>query len=493
MHSVKRNIVWNLLGNVLPLMAGLILFPLIIEAYGLERFGLLTLAWALVGYFGLFDLGLSRALTQQVSSLLAAKQDTRDIAELIRTALRLMLVMGGLGGLVLWISTPFIVSSILHISNTLMHEAISAFSILAISIPFVVHTSALRGVLESLQMFKSASLIRMVMGIGTFLGPYLASIYSNSLVDAIYALIFVRLIVWALHYFCVYHTEILKPVTSGFNSKWLGPLFKFGSWLTLSNLIGPLMVYLDRFVIVSMLGVASVAYYVAPYEVITRLWVVPVAITGVLFPLFAQHFHAQPAYAINMLERGVRYVLLLLFPVCLILVFFSHEWLGLWLGHNFALESADVVTWLLAGILINSAAQVVYAKVQGAGRSDLTAKLHLLELLPYLLILWILLNLYGIAGAAMAWCARVAIDFFGLIYIMLGLHPKQKHQLMQLAVLTLIATSAILLLGSIDLLLFKWTAFVSTVFLYTWFAIKQIHQDGMLCIIQNYLKLFKND
>jgi O-antigen/teichoic acid export membrane protein len=164
MHSVKRNIVWNLLGNVLPLMAGLILFPLIVAAYGLERFGLLTLAWALVGYFGLFDLGLARALTQWVSEQFAKQAPAIDVSELIRTTLRLMWLLGTLGGVLLWVTSPYIVIHLLKVSKGLQQETVCAFSVLALVVPIAVHTSALRGILEALQLFKAASLIRMVMG-----------------------------------------------------------------------------------------------------------------------------------------------------------------------------------------------------------------------------------------------------------------------------------------------------------------------------------------
>ncbi len=475
------------MGNVLPLLAGLMLFPVIISAYGLERFGLLTLAWSLVGYFGLFDLGLSRALTQQVSMLLAQGQDETDIAELVRTSFRLMWILGLVGGAVLWLAVPFIVTNLLHVSVLLRTETVVAFSVLSISIPIVVHTSALRGILESLHLFKEASLIRMVMGVGTFLGPFLASFFSTSLVGAIYALIVVRIVVWILHIVCVNRSDILNPITTSFHRRWIKPLFQFGSWMTLSNIIGPLMVYLDRFVIASMLGVASVAYYVAPYEVVTKLLVVPVAISGVLFPLFSQHFSSQPNIVINMLDKGVRYVLMLLFPVSIILVAFSPQWLGLWLGSSFSLESSDVVTWLVAGVLVNSAAQIVFAKVQGAGRSDLTAKLHLLELLPYLLLLWTLLKEYGVVGAAMAWCARASVDFFGLVYIAYRLHFKRDKRLWNLAFFTLASVLTVLLIGIVKNHQIKLVILILLTPPYICLSLLQMRTDGVTLSIRRYL------
>ncbi len=65
-----RNSFWNFLGQVVPLMAAIFSIPLLIKGLGTDRFGLLTLAWIVIGYFNLFDLGLGRALTKLVSEKL---------------------------------------------------------------------------------------------------------------------------------------------------------------------------------------------------------------------------------------------------------------------------------------------------------------------------------------------------------------------------------------------------------------------------------------
>ena len=66
-----RHTLYNLIGLGLPLVAAVLTIPLLIEALGVERFGMLALIWALVSYFGLFDLGLGRALTRELAGLRA--------------------------------------------------------------------------------------------------------------------------------------------------------------------------------------------------------------------------------------------------------------------------------------------------------------------------------------------------------------------------------------------------------------------------------------
>lgn len=429
MSSVKKNIAWNLSSNILPLIAGLALFPKIISAYGLELFGLITLAWAFIGYFSLFDLGLSRALTQQVSDFISKNKSSADIAQLIRTGFLSMWLLGIIGGFFLWLASPLILHKFLSIPASLQTDSLQAFALLALSIPLVVHTAALRAILEALHLFKSASIIRAILGVGSFLGVYLAAFVSPTLTSAVISLIITRGVVWLLHIYAVHHSKILSTKTSSFNLEQLKSLLHFGSWMTISNVISPLMVYMDRFVIASILGVAITGYYVAPYEVITKLLVIPAAIAGVLFPLFSQEWQKDPARSAYLLKQGFLSVFLMLFPLAVPLVFFANEWLSAWLTPEFALQARLVVIWLAIGAIINGVAHILFAKVQGAGRSDWTAKLHLAEVIPYLGLLYAGLYWWGIAGAAFAWCARVTVDLLGLLIFTKKINPTSLKML----------------------------------------------------------------
>src|SRR2546427_4459732 len=90
---LARNVVWNLLGTVAPLFVAVFAVPRLIHAMGTDRFGVLTLAWALIGYASLFDLGLGRALTQLVARKLGAGEEG-EIPSLAWTSLLLMMLLG---------------------------------------------------------------------------------------------------------------------------------------------------------------------------------------------------------------------------------------------------------------------------------------------------------------------------------------------------------------------------------------------------------------
>ena len=72
---LAKNTVWNLVGGGAPMIVAVFCIPILIRGLGTSRFGVLTLAWALIGYASLFDLGLGRALTQMVAKKLGAGED----------------------------------------------------------------------------------------------------------------------------------------------------------------------------------------------------------------------------------------------------------------------------------------------------------------------------------------------------------------------------------------------------------------------------------
>jgi O-antigen/teichoic acid export membrane protein len=134
---------------------------------------------------------------------------------------------------------------------------------------------------------------------------------------------------------------------------------------------------------------------------------------------------------------SVRYLLLALFPIILVVVTLAQDGLKLWLGAEFAEHGFRVLQWLAVGVFINGLAAAPFAVVQGAGRPDLTAKLHLVELPVYLMTMYWLTNVRGIEGAAIAWTGRVTFDAIVLFILARQFVPIRSST--QLQTLLLIA------------------------------------------------------
>ena len=447
-RTLARNTVLNVLGQVVPMLAAVVAIPILIQHLGASRFGVLTLAWAAIGYFNLFDLGLGRALTQIVAARLGSEQESAELTTVAWTALALMLLLGVLGGLVLAAVTPWIVRTGLNIPPSLIAESIGAFYLLAASLPFVVTTAGLRGLLEAHQQFGAATALRIPLALFTFIGPLLVLPFSNGLEPIVALLLVGRAITWFAHLVvCLRRYDYLRTAFR-LRRGVVGPLLRFGGWMTVSNVVSPIMAYLDRFLIGAILPLAAVAYYVTPYELVTKLLVVPQAMVVAAFPAFAASYASDPRRTAALFERTLRVVLLLMFPLLLTVVLFAREALTLWVGASVAEQSTGVLQWLAVGVFINAMAQAPLVVLQSTGRPDLTAKLHLVELPLYLVALWWLAQRYGIVGVAMAWSARAVVDAVALLMLAARRVPDVPRQI-RLALWTIVVVPAALGLAAL--------------------------------------------
>lgn len=146
-RTLGRSAVWHVAGQVGPAIVGFVTVPATIKGYGEERFGLLALAWMVIGYFSLFDFGLGRAVTRMVAPQLASS-DRHELRESVWTAWWLLAALGAAGALLAMNAVPWIVHRVLRGSIAMREEALTSFRLLAFSIPAIVLMAGFKGVLE---------------------------------------------------------------------------------------------------------------------------------------------------------------------------------------------------------------------------------------------------------------------------------------------------------------------------------------------------------
>ena len=338
---LARNAVWNLLGYGAPMAVAVVCIPILIRGLGKERFGVLTLAWALIGYASLFDLGLGRALTQLVARKLGAGEE-REIPSLAWTSLLLMLLLGFVGTASILLISPWLAGRGLNVPAALQTETLQSFRLLGLSIPFVITTAGLRGLLEAHQRFGLATSLRIPMGVFTFAGPLLVLPFSKSVVPVVGTLVAGRIAAWAAHLLICLRVLPELGRSIAWERSAVGPLLRFGGWMTVTNVVSPLMLTLDRFLIGALVSMTAVAYYATPYEVVTKLWLIPGALVGVMFPAFSTSSAQDRNRTAVLFRQSVKCILLVLFPMALLLIVLAQDGLRVWLGAEFAANSVRV-------------------------------------------------------------------------------------------------------------------------------------------------------
>ncbi len=413
---VAKNTIYNLLGYGIPLIVALIIIPQLIKGLGDERFGILNLVWIVIGYFSFFDFGIGRTLTKIIAEKLGLNK-FEEIPSIFWTSFITMLFISVVVTFCLILFIPYLVKDVFIITTDLQEESLSTFYVLAISIPIVTTTAGLRGVLEAYQKFGIINVIRVILGIFTFLGPLICLLFVNSLFWIVVVLIVVRIGIWISYlYQCLkINPDIRNEIK--FSSSLLSPILKLGGWITVANLVAPFMIFSDRFLIGALVSATAVTYYATPYEVVTKLLLIPGALVVVLFPVFSASHGSNPEFSKKLFVTGTKFIFLILYPVILLIVTFAHEGMYLWLGTKFADNSSLILQLLAVGVLFNALAAIPFNFFQGIGKPNIPALVNLIELPFYLMIMWFVIKEWGINGAAFVWLIRIVIDALILFFV----------------------------------------------------------------------------
>ncbi len=396
---LRRNVILNLLGWVLPAATALVSLPLVAQRLGADRFGVVALAWALVGWFSLFDFGIARGLTRLVASRTAAGRDA-DVPALVWSASALLLALSLAVAAGVWLAAPQLAGHALHVEPALLPEVTQAIRWLAIGIPAVVHATALRGVLEARQQFRTATLLRVPLGVATYALPLLA----HDAERAVALIVAARVAYWLASWAVLGH--LARPV----RPTAVGELWREGGWITLSSIVSPLLVQGDRFALALMLPIAASGWYATSIEVATKMWLFTAALQPVFFSAVSAVLPVDPARARALMRKAATVTFAALVLPTLALVIWAEPGMRWWMKGAFSPEGARALPWLAVAVFVNCLAQVPYSYLQAGRGARAVALLHVAELPLFALALWILVPRYGVTGAAAAWCLRMTFD-----------------------------------------------------------------------------------
>jgi O-antigen/teichoic acid export membrane protein len=409
-HSFTTNVAFNLGGEFVVICLGATCIPYVVKRLGTDSFGVLSLAWVLLAYMSLFDLGLSRATTKFAAEA-SGRGDDHLLPGLLGTSLTLQLTMGLFGGSLLFFLSPWIAERLLKIPAPLVGEAVKSFKMLAIAVPVLLCTNCLRGMLEALQRFDLINYVKVPASASMFLSPLLLLPFGGRLPSIVLLMTLFRIVAMCAYLrFCL--SLLPRPgLRVGLERGVLTQLLRYGGWVTVSNVTGPILIYLDRFMIGILVSIGAVAYYTAPADMINRALIVPASLCAILFPAFTSLSAAGKKERMeDFYVRSMKYLILALGPVLIFVASFAREILQFWLGSAFAEQSTLPLQMLSLGVFLNAVGFFPYSLLQGVGKPNLTGSFHLIELPFHFALVWMLVTRWSITGAAIASTIRIMLD-----------------------------------------------------------------------------------
>ncbi len=375
--------------------------PIITSGLGSERYGVLSLVWLIIGYFVIFDLGLGSATTRFVAVAIGDSR-TEEIPPLVWTTMLVQMLMGMLAGVTLACLTPILVERVFKIPPELISEGKLALWITSLTFPITFLSGSLSGLFAAFQRFGCVNLVKIINSISIYLAGLLC-IYLEEDIPFIIALVLLSKVMVLAFQFLIAKQMVPSLFTIQLSRKIFHRVAAFAGWITLSNLINPLMFYIDRFLIGVVLGMSALTYYSVPFDVAARVWVISTSLTMVLFPAFATLIaEGESNKASDYFVKSIKFLVLVSGPVVCLMVAFSRTILDLWVGPEFSIQSTLVLQLLLISTLFDYPAIIASTLLEGAGKPRLIAIVKIVYLPIHALLAFVALDVLGLAGAALS-------------------------------------------------------------------------------------------
>jgi O-antigen/teichoic acid export membrane protein len=419
MESLKAKFVINVVGALAGIGVALITIPLYVSRIGEDRYGILSLVWIMLGYLGFLDFGLTRASANALAKLSNAPDSERS--RVFVTALWINVLLGCLGGAFIYFIGGQIVLSTHDISPSLKAEVQSIMIWVAPVLPLSLAAGVCIGALEAQERFLLANVLQISSGsLGQIIPLFAALFISPSLTTVVPSVLMVRVVTALIIFATVLVVEKLHT-SMHFDRQKAKDLLGYGAWVTVTNLVAPLMTTIDQFVIGNMIGASSVARYSVPMMMASRLQIFNSALARTVFPRFSRESRNEASALAARSIVSLAYLSAMLVAPALVVV---HPFIDIWIGKSFSVYASPVASLLFVGAWVNGLAFIPFSLLQAQGRPDTTAKLHTLEVLPYLGALWLFVRQIGLTGAALAWSLRVIVD--ALIVMCLARLPSRE-------------------------------------------------------------------
>lgn len=380
------------------MVAGLISVPLLVAGLGREAFGL----WALVmtlsatnGWLSLLDLGVVVGVTREVAAR-AAIEDSRGVREVVSASLRVVLVLGVLGGGVLSGAAVTFLPGLFDAPGRLASSFRTALLLMAVQVVADLCINTLEGALEGLQrvdLSRSVDGARRLLvlagtAVGALVGGDLRWVAAGSLAATVVAMAIAAAALWRRL------PRFLVPATRGQMSSML----RSGRAVAALRPLGVIQRTMDRLIVGVFFGPGAVALV----EVATQLQAGADAVMSAssysVVPSSSWLHARRDAPAVRRLAlRGTKYSMLATIPVAIGVAVTAPSFIDLWLDSRFA-AAAGLTAVAIVAVVANSPLAVGSQLLLGTGRTTSILRAALVAVLVNLVVSVVLLQFFGIVG-----------------------------------------------------------------------------------------------
>jgi len=328
--------IFNTVSSLYIAALNFIIIPIIIKNLGVIEYGLIGVInlFSMVGYISFFDLGISNALPKYIAEY-KSQNKISNLNELINTSLLFLMIIGIFLAILIIPLTKILTSSVFNISSNYLNSFSHILIILVISYIFQFPLKGLKSILQGFLRFDLLNILLVISESIRFIGIFYFIKIGYQFQIIIYFNIISALFLTVSCYISIFYIfPHFNPFVFSFNS--IKKIRKMSSLFLVGNLSSLLYNNTDRVLI----GIFLTPTVMASYDVLSKLPMVINKFFGLavstLIPVTSSiKKNDEKALIKEIYHRGFRMYFAFIGPIILACMFFTKNFLTLWVGKEF--------------------------------------------------------------------------------------------------------------------------------------------------------------
>lgn len=399
LKSTRKYAVINVLGWFIPAIILLLLTPVLINKLGTDGFGVLVIIQILTGYMSILNFGFSEAIIKEVAENQGSNENLKQ--RIMWCGLVLFTISGLIGASAIYISSTWLINSVLEVPGNLINESVKALNIGAIIFFFQMIAEYLRGTAIGSNMFLIPNVCKIIrITLSSLMILYVLQ-EDGGIDDVMWATMYGLIIGLIINIIWMQIKLPLKRTDGNFKEIFIR-LLHFGKHIFFSRLASNLSSKLNQLVLGSATTISNVALYAAPTRAADAASTILSKLLQVFFPTFSILRKDSEINRIKNIYISVLSIqLLITTPLLTLVILEGDTLLALWINQEFSKDSSVIITLIAITYFLSTMTNLSTFTAMSFDHPQIISKYSLYRAILVVVLVYPLISWYGLYGAAL--------------------------------------------------------------------------------------------
>ena len=415
-QRIVQNTSFLMIGSIFSYIIGFLTITYTARYLGAENFGILSLALAITGLFGVFmDLGLSSWMIREISkdkSLTNKYYSNIAVLKIIFSILTFFLIA--------------LVVSIIGYPQTVTNT----IYLITLSMIFTSFYGIFNSVFTAYEKMLYPSISIILNSILIFLGILITMHYQLDIVFFATWYIIASLVV-LVYSIIIYSYKFRLPkfgIDTGFWKSTIKEAWPFG----VTTMLISIYYWIDSLMLSIMVGNEAVGWYNAAYRLIFVLLFIPIVFNTVIFPVMSQFYSTSSDYLKISFEKYFKYITIIAIPIGVGTTLLANKIISLVFGLAYAnsVIALQILVWSAVFIFMSGA----FARLLEVSNKQLVlTKISAILVIVNIFLNILLIPIFSYVGASIVTVITELLSFLLCVIVVSKMHyGLSRYELMSI-------------------------------------------------------------